>query len=86
MVQRAVIMAWGKFIEPSDLGFETPARATDAPRRLKEARNQLERELLLEALTRTRGNISQAAKDLAISRPALHDLLDKHAVDTTAFR
>src|SRR5262249_47801331 len=64
VVQRAVIMARGKFIEQADLGFEVPAGSGEPPRRLKEARNELERELLLEALTRTKGNISQAAKEL----------------------
>jgi DNA-binding NtrC family response regulator len=49
VVQRAVIMARGKFIEPANLGLEAPAGAGEAPRRLKEARNQLERELLLES-------------------------------------
>jgi two-component system NtrC family response regulator len=86
VVQRAVIMARGKFIEPADLGFETPAATGEEPRRLKDARNRLERELLLEALTRTKGNISQAAKELGISRPALHDLLDKHAIDSRTLR
>ncbi len=86
VVQRAVIMARGKFIEPADLGFEAPAGSGEAPRPLKEARNQLERELLLQALTRTRGNISQAAKELGVSRPTLHDLLDKHAIDGRLLR
>jgi two-component system, NtrC family, response regulator len=86
VVQRAVIMARGKLIEPADLGFEAPAGAGETPRRLKEARNQLERELLLEALTRTKGNISQAAKELGVSRPALHDLLDKHGIDSRLLR
>ena len=86
MIQRAVIMARGKFIEPADLGFEAPGGSVEAPCRLKEARHQLERELLLEALTRTKGNISQAAKTLGVSRPALHDLLDKHGVDSRPLR
>jgi two-component system NtrC family response regulator len=86
VVQRAVIMARGKLIEPADLGFEASTGAGEVPRRLKDARNQLERELLLEALTRTRGNISQAAKDLGISRPGLHELLDKHRIDSRLLR
>ena len=86
MVQRAVIMTQGKIIEPADLGFEAPAGSGEAPRRLKDARHQLERELLLEALTRKKGNITQAAKELGVSRPALHDLLDKHAIDSRLLR
>jgi two-component system NtrC family response regulator len=85
-VQRAVIMAQGKFVEPADLGFEVPADAGKPPRRLKEARTELERQLLVEALTRTAGNISRAAKELGVSRPALHDLLDKHGIDSRLLR
>ena len=85
-VQRAVIMTRGKFIEPADLGFEAPAGSAEAPRRLKEARNRLERELIVEALTRTKGNISQAAKELGLSRPALHELLDKHTIESRLLR
>jgi two-component system, NtrC family, response regulator len=86
VVQRAAIMARGKSIEPTDLGFEATEIRDGAPRRLKDARSRLERELILEALTRTKGNISQAAKDLGVSRPTLHDLLDKHGVDSSLLR
>jgi len=86
VVQRAVIMARGKAIEPADLGFEAPEARDGAPRRLKNARSQLERELIVEALTRTKGNISQAAKDLGVSRPTLHDLLAKHGVNSSLLR
>jgi two-component system NtrC family response regulator len=86
VVQRAVILARAKLIERADLGFEAPTGSGEAPRRLKEARDQLERELVLEALTRTKGNISQAAKELGVSRPTLHELLDKHAIDSRVLR
>ena len=86
VVQRAVIMATGKFIELADLGFEPPAGSDSGQRRLKDSRNQLERELLLETLARTKGNISQAARELGVSRPTLHDLLDKHAIDSRSLR
>jgi two-component system NtrC family response regulator len=86
VVQRAAIMARSKSIEPADLGFAAAEVQGGAPRRLKDARSRLERELILEALTRTKGNISQAAKDLGISRPTLHDLLEKHGVNSSLLR
>jgi transcriptional regulator of acetoin/glycerol metabolism len=42
--------------------------------------------LIVEALTQTKGNISQAAKELGLSRPALHDLLDKHGIEGRLLR
>ena len=41
---------------------------------------------LVEALIKTRGNISQAAKNLGISRPTFHGLLDKFGVNALEFR
>jgi transcriptional regulator of acetoin/glycerol metabolism len=40
----------------------------------------------MDALTRTRGNISRAAYELGVSRPTLHGLLDKHGIDSRELR
>jgi len=40
----------------------------------------------VDALVKTRGNISQAAKLLGVSRPTFHGLLDKLAVNARDFR
>jgi transcriptional regulator of acetoin/glycerol metabolism len=53
---------------------------------LRGARQRAERAALVDALMRTKGNISQAACELAISRPATHDLLNKHQVTARNFR
>jgi two-component system NtrC family response regulator len=79
-------MARGRLIGLADLGLEAADVPGQGGRRLKEARNQVERELLLEALARTQGNISQAARELGVSRPALHDLLHKHGIDSKTLR
>jgi two-component system NtrC family response regulator len=83
-VERATIMARGRFIEPSDLGLAPvgpPERLS-----LREARNRVERQAVVDALLRMKGNISRAAVELGISRPALHDLLDKHGIDSKELR
>jgi transcriptional regulator of acetoin/glycerol metabolism len=41
---------------------------------------------VVDALIQTRGNISQAAKQLGVSRPTFHDLLAKFQVDAKEFR
>jgi two-component system NtrC family response regulator len=83
-VQRATIMARGRLIEPHDLGIAV----TSVPDRLslREARNRVERQVVVDALIRTKGNISRAALELGISRPALHDLLEKHHIDSKDLR
>jgi two-component system NtrC family response regulator len=83
-VQRAVIMARGRFIEPSDVGMDVPS-PPQFPK-LREVRTRAEREALVDALIKTKGNISQAARELGVSRPTFHSLLDKHHVNARGFR
>jgi two-component system NtrC family response regulator len=83
-IQRASIMARGRFIESADLGI--PSAGLPEHVSLREARNRVERQVVVDALTRTRGNISRAATELGVSRPTLHSLLDKHGIDSRELR
>ncbi len=53
---------------------------------IKEARSEVERRILVDALKRYRGNISRAAKAIQISRPAFHELLAKHGIRADEFK
>ena len=75
-VQRAVIMAEGKRVTASDLEL-TDALGALPPRTLKEARENVERELVQDALRRHGGKITSAALELGISRPTLYELMEK---------
>jgi two-component system NtrC family response regulator len=44
---------------------------------LKEARESIEREMVLQALKRNAGKISAASVELGISRPTLYELIEK---------
>ena len=83
-VQRAVILAQDAHVRPQDL--ELGAEREEGPRSLQEARDEAERQLLTEALTRNAGNITRAARDIQVSRPTLHDLLRKHGLSAERFR
>jgi two-component system NtrC family response regulator len=48
---------------------------------LREAREAVERELVHKAIRRHRGNLSQAATELGISRPTLYELMEKLAIE-----
>ena len=83
-IQRGVILCQDSYLRPEDMEL---AEAESGPARsLQEARDVAERELLIDALTRNAGNITRAAKDVAVSRPTMHDLLKKHAIDIETFR
>jgi two-component system, NtrC family, response regulator len=62
---------------------------TDAllsPGTLKEARESLEREMVVQALKRNVGKISAASVELGISRPTLYELMAKLGVSIRADR
>jgi two-component system NtrC family response regulator len=75
-IKRAVIMAEGARITPVDLEMEAP-RSRYETMGLKEARETMEKELLLKALSRNSGNLTKAAQELGVSRPTLYDLMEK---------
>jgi two-component system NtrC family response regulator len=75
-VKRAVIMADGKRLSAADL--ELSAIAGGHPHTtLREARESLEREMVLRALNRSGGKIAPAAIELGISRPTMYELMEK---------
>ncbi|AMY12955.1 Transcriptional regulatory protein ZraR [Luteitalea pratensis] len=75
-VQRAVIMSEGKRVTARDLELVDGSDALSLPT-LREAREQVERELVQESLRRHGGKITPAAQELGISRPTFYELLDK---------
>ena len=94
-IKRAVIMAAGNLIQPADLDLPAPAGAGDGEisltaaagdMALREARDRLEKSMVIAALLRSSGNVSAAAQQLDVSRPTLHDLMKKHGVNPDVFR
>ena len=78
-MKRAVIMAEGKLINAEDLDLGTGEPDTMLVN-LKAAREEADRKAIRQALARTEGNISNAAKLLGISRPTLYDLLKQYGL------
>jgi two-component system NtrC family response regulator len=75
-VKRAVIMSESKRITVSDLELGAQGNGPPATT-LKEARENLEREMVQQALKRHLGKISSAASELGVSRPTLYELMEK---------
>ena len=75
-VKRAMIMCEGNIITPSDLELSVGNEST-TPVTLKEARDNLERQMISQALARHGGKIAPAAIELCISRPTFYELMDK---------
>ena len=75
-IRRAVIMSEGAKITERDLEL-TLSQVPLAGRTLKEARDEIERQMVTLALGRHGGNISAAATELGVSRPTLYELLER---------
>lgn len=63
-------------------GLELEGRrlTADAPPTLRAVRDEAERRAVLDALARVNGNLSAAARLLAVSRPTLYNLLRQHGI------
>jgi two-component system NtrC family response regulator len=85
-MQRAVILAHDAYLRPEDLELESAGGTTDPLPTLQAARDEAERRLLVDALTRNAGNVTRAAREIDVSRPTLHDLVRKHGLDAARFR
>jgi two-component system, NtrC family, response regulator len=83
-VQRAVIMCEGLSVGPLDLGCDVEPAAAPVLKRdqysLRDARERMEREMILEAMERQSGNVLKAAEELGVSRPTLYDLMKKLSI------
>jgi two-component system NtrC family response regulator len=75
-IRRAVIMAEGKRVTVRDLELPSSPAGAGALT-LKEAREQLEKEMIQNTLRKHGGKIAPAALELGISRPTMYDLMDK---------
>jgi two-component system NtrC family response regulator len=78
-VKRAVIMGGAKRLTAQDLEISASASAAHGSS-LKDAREALEREMIVNALRKHSGKISAAATDLGISRPTFYELMAKLGV------
>lgn len=83
-VQRAVIMSDEPIIEPESLDFSLKAAKERVhaftKMTLKDAREMIERELVVAAIESNNNNIARAADVLGVSRPTLYDLVKKHNI------
>ncbi len=82
-VERAVIMCDGERLEAEHLELEAPPTALPQPAtsaKLKQARRQLEEQMLRQALARSRGDISATARELGIPRQQVYRLLARYRI------
>ena len=83
LMEQAALLASDSLIGPDDLPL-SPARRLGNPAAAADtgtsALERVERDLLVQALADTRGNVSQAARQLGISRDTLRYRMEKHGL------
>jgi DNA-binding NtrC family response regulator len=78
-VQRATVMAEGRFIQPEDLGFDRDSQLKQMMS-LEDARAAAESMMIRRALSQSRNQISRAASLLGVSRVTLYRLIEKYNI------
>ena len=75
-IERAVILSQGKMLMPKDVFVKSPAREQelDTGYNLEE----MERNIITQAMKKCNGNITEAARELGLSRAALYRRLEKY--------
>jgi diguanylate cyclase (GGDEF)-like protein len=76
-IERAVIMGTEQYLDAYNIGLKPGIKKS---RKLRELRNELEKETVIQVLAQNDWRIVQSAKDLGISRQSLRDLIKKHNI------
>jgi DNA-binding NtrC family response regulator len=79
VVERALLLAQGPVVDVEDLSLRVTAPAGDA-RFEQMTLDEVERHLIVRALERSRGQVTEAAKSLGPSRSALYRRLQYHGL------
>ncbi|WP_025765266.1 sigma-54-dependent transcriptional regulator [Dyadobacter tibetensis] len=78
-VERAVILCQNNLLEMADL-FGSEREMSSSPKLKSYDLEEVERQLISEVMQRQRGNISEAAKELGLSRAALYRRIEKYGL------
>lgn len=84
VIGRAVVLGTTPILKRSDLGLVSVPIASNV--NLKIAKKAIEEDFVKQALSRNRGIVSRAAKDLGISRVNLYELMHKYAIQIDQFK
>ena len=82
-IRRGIVVAHEDKLAEEELGL---VPSTEKLQSLQEAKDELEREFLQNALAQHDGNISKAADAIGVTRATFYGLVKKHKIDTDVFR
>jgi len=80
-IKSALALSTGKYIMPGDLGIGHGRSSREEKSTLKDVRERMEREMLLNNLKKYKGNLSKVSKSLGVARSTVYDLMEKYGLD-----
>ncbi|MBI3683872.1 MAG: sigma-54-dependent Fis family transcriptional regulator, partial [Acidobacteria bacterium] len=90
VIERAVSLTSEQYLSPLDLPDQLLRKSqqmrTPFRQEKKKSLENFERQSIAELLTRTLGNVTEAAKISGMDRAALHRLMRKYGIDSRAYR
>jgi DNA-binding NtrC family response regulator len=82
VVKRAVILSENRLLTAADLGLSRPVAAKDDPRpSLEQEKERVQRDVLESTLRKSHFNVSQAARELGVSRVTVYRMITKLKID-----
>ena len=79
-IERAVILSDSRVLQPGDFFFTSQEKETEAVVFSNYDLEEVEKQVIRKVLTKHSGNISQAAKELGITRTSLYRRLEKYGI------
>jgi len=79
-IKRAVIMAEGPKVTPTDLELASQYSKYEGGS-LRDSRDALEKDLIERAMARNKGNLTKTAEELAVSRPTLYEMMERLGIE-----
>jgi two-component system NtrC family response regulator len=84
LLSRAVVLTNHSVLSPNDFGFGIDSVVSEV--NLKFAKKAIEIDFVKKALSKNKGIVSRAARELGISRVNLYDLIEKYQIEVQEFK
>jgi len=84
LLSRAVVLTNHSVLGPNDFGFGIDSVVSEV--NLKFAKKAIEIDFVKKALSKNKGIVSRAARELGISRVNLYDLIEKYQIEVQEFK
>jgi len=84
LISRAVVLSMRPVLQTSDLGFGMDPVPSEV--NLKFAKKAIELDFVKKALSKNKGIVSRAARELGISRVNLYELIEKYSIQVQEYK